>query len=77
MRPATLPIKLKSEWLGSTLRSVPVRMALPSFGGWKASRFGDHHVHDPEGVRFYTKRKTNTTRWPTGSAPAANSLCRR
>ncbi|WP_374762668.1 hypothetical protein [Bradyrhizobium centrosematis] len=56
---------------------IPVPMAFPSFGGWKASLFGDHHMHGPEGVRFYTKRKTIMTRWPTGSAPAPNSSCRR
>jgi hypothetical protein len=33
---------------------------------WKASLFGDHHMHGPEGVRFYTRLKTITTRWPTG-----------
>jgi malonate-semialdehyde dehydrogenase (acetylating)/methylmalonate-semialdehyde dehydrogenase len=45
---------------------IPVPMAFHSFGGWKASLFGDHHVHGPEGVRFYTKLKTITSRWPTG-----------
>ena len=45
---------------------IPVPMAFHSFGGWKASLFGDHHMHGPEGVRFYTKLKTVTTRWPTG-----------
>ncbi|MBV8190697.1 MAG: aldehyde dehydrogenase family protein, partial [Alphaproteobacteria bacterium] len=45
---------------------IPVPMAFHSFGGWKASLFGDHHVHGPEGVRFYSKMKTITTRWPTG-----------
>jgi len=45
---------------------IPVPMAFHSFGGWKASLFGDHHVHGPEGVRFYTRLKTTTTRWPTG-----------
>ena len=45
---------------------IPVPMAFHSFGGWKASVFGDHHMHGPEGVRFYTKLKTITTRWPTG-----------
>ena len=45
---------------------VPVPMAFHSFGGWKASLFGDHHMHGPEGVRFYTRLKTITTRWPTG-----------
>ena len=45
---------------------IPVPMAFHSFGGWKNSLFGDHHMHGPEGVRFYTKLKTITTRWPTG-----------
>ena len=45
---------------------VPVPMAFHSFGGWKRSLFGDHHVHGPEGVRFYTRLKTITSRWPTG-----------
>ena len=45
---------------------IPVPMAFNSFGGWKRSLFGDHHMHGPEGVRFYTKLKTITSRWPTG-----------
>jgi malonate-semialdehyde dehydrogenase (acetylating) / methylmalonate-semialdehyde dehydrogenase len=45
---------------------IPVPMAFHSFGGWKRSLFGDHHMHGPEGVRFYTKQKAVTTRWPTG-----------
>jgi malonate-semialdehyde dehydrogenase (acetylating) / methylmalonate-semialdehyde dehydrogenase len=45
---------------------IPVPMAFHSFGGWKASLFGDHHMHGSEGIRFYTKLKTITTRWPTG-----------
>jgi malonate-semialdehyde dehydrogenase (acetylating) / methylmalonate-semialdehyde dehydrogenase len=45
---------------------IPVPMAFHSFGGWKASIFGDHHMHGPEGVRFYTRLKTITSRWPTG-----------
>jgi len=45
---------------------IPVPMAFHSFGGWKASLFGDHHIHGPEGVRFYTRLKTITTRWPAG-----------
>lgn len=45
---------------------IPVPMAFHSFGGWKASIFGDHHMHGMEGVRFYTRIKTTTTRWPTG-----------
>src|SRR5579871_759674 len=45
---------------------IPVPMAFHSFGGWKRSLFGDHSVHGPEGVRFYTRPKTVTSRWPTG-----------
>ncbi len=45
---------------------IPVPMAFHSFGGWKRSLFGDHHIHGPEGVRFYTRYKTATVRWPTG-----------
>ncbi|WP_142848048.1 CoA-acylating methylmalonate-semialdehyde dehydrogenase [Telmatospirillum sp. J64-1] len=45
---------------------IPVPVAYHSFGGWKASLFGDHHMHGPEGVRFYTKYKVITSRWPTG-----------
>jgi len=45
---------------------IPVPMAFHSFGGWKRSLFGDHYVHGPEGVRFYTHLKTVTARWPTG-----------
>ena len=44
---------------------IPVPMAFHSFGGWKRSLFGDHSVHGPEGVRFYTRLKTVTARWPT------------
>jgi malonate-semialdehyde dehydrogenase (acetylating) / methylmalonate-semialdehyde dehydrogenase len=51
---------------------IPVPMAFHSFGGWKASLFGDHHMHGPEGVRFYTKLKTITTRWPTGIRAGAD-----
>lgn len=43
---------------------VPVPMAFHSFGGWKDSLFGDHHIHGPEGVRFNTQAKAVTTRWP-------------
>ena len=38
---------------------IPVPMAFHSFGGWKASLFGDHHIYGPEGVRFYTRLKTD------------------
>ena len=45
---------------------IPVPMAFHSFGGWKRSLFGDLHVHGPEGVRFYTRVKTVTSRWMSG-----------
>ena len=45
---------------------IPVPMAFHSFGGWKRSLFGDTAVYGPEGVRFYTRLKTMTARWPTG-----------
>ena len=49
---------------------IPVPMAFHSFGGWKRSIFGDHAIHGAEGVRFYTRLKTITTRWPeTRSGP--------
>jgi len=45
---------------------IPVPVAYHSFGGWKASLFGDHSIHGMEGVRFYTRLKTVTSRWPSG-----------
>ena len=45
---------------------IPVPSAFHSFGGWKRSLFGDHYMHGPEGVRFYTRLKTITQRWPSG-----------
>lgn len=51
---------------------IPVPMAFHSFGGWKRSLFGDHSIHGPEGVRFYTRLKTVTERWPQDSAGAAS-----
>ena len=43
---------------------IPVPMAFHSFGGWKQSLFGDHAMHGMEGIHFYTKLKTVTSRWP-------------
>lgn len=43
---------------------IPVPMAFHCFGGWKDSAFGALNVYGPDGVRFYTKMKTVTTRWP-------------
>jgi len=45
---------------------IPVPVAYHSFGGWKRSLFGDHSIYGPEGVRFYTRLKTITSRWPAG-----------
>jgi malonate-semialdehyde dehydrogenase (acetylating)/methylmalonate-semialdehyde dehydrogenase len=45
---------------------IPVPLAFHSFGGWQNSLFGDPHMHGPEGVRFYTRYKTVTQRWPAG-----------
>ena len=50
---------------------IPVPMAFHSFGGWRNSIFADHHMHGPEGVRFYTRLKTVTQRWPEPEAVRA------
>jgi malonate-semialdehyde dehydrogenase (acetylating) / methylmalonate-semialdehyde dehydrogenase len=47
---------------------IPVPIAFYSFGGWRQSLFGDTHVHGMEGVRFYTRAKVVTTRWPDADA---------
>jgi len=49
---------------------IPVPMAFFSFGGWRASLFGDLNVHGMDGVRFYTRGKTLTTRWPDDGSAA-------
>jgi len=53
---------------------IPVPVAYHTFGGWKRSAFGDHNQHGPEGVRFWTKVKTITQRWPDGSPDAGNAF---
>jgi malonate-semialdehyde dehydrogenase (acetylating) / methylmalonate-semialdehyde dehydrogenase len=53
---------------------VPVPMAYYSFGGWKNSLFGEHHIHGPEGVEFYTRGKVVTSRWPDAGTPSGASL---
>ena len=53
---------------------IPVPAAFHSFGGWKASLFGDHHMYGPEGVRFFTRMKTVTQRWPTGIRAGAEFM---
>lgn len=47
---------------------LPVPVSYHSFGGWKRSLFGDLHAYGPDSVRFYTKRKAITQRWPSGGA---------
>jgi len=49
---------------------IPVPVAFYSFGGWKSSLFGDLHVHGAEAVKFYTRTKAITTRWPHQDTPA-------
>ena len=51
---------------------IPVPMAFHSFGGWKRSLFGDHFMHGPEGIRFFTRLKTVTVRWPEGIRAGAS-----
>ena len=53
---------------------IPVPVAYHSFGGWKRSAFGDHNQHGMEGVRFWTKVKTITQRWPDGSPDGSNAF---
>ena len=43
---------------------IPVPVSYYSFGGWKASLFGDTHMYGPEGINFYTRSKVVTSRWP-------------
>ena len=51
---------------------IPVPLAYHTFGGWKRSGFGDLNQHGPDGVRFYTKTKTVTARWPSGIKDGAD-----
>jgi malonate-semialdehyde dehydrogenase (acetylating)/methylmalonate-semialdehyde dehydrogenase len=50
---------------------IPVPVSYYSFGGWKASLFGDTHMYGPEGINFYTRGKVVTSRWPD---PATSSI---
>ena len=63
--------KIKVGMVGVNV-PLPVPLAFHSFGGWKRSIFGDHHMYGPEGVRFWTKIKTVTSRWPTSIMAGAN-----
>jgi malonate-semialdehyde dehydrogenase (acetylating)/methylmalonate-semialdehyde dehydrogenase len=53
---------------------IPVPMAFMSFGGWRRSSFADHAMHGMEGVRFYTRLKTVSSRWPEGPASGAEFI---
>ena len=61
----TFASKIKVGMVGINI-PIPVPVAYHSFGGWKRSLFGDQHMHGLEGVRFYTKLKTVTSKWPSG-----------
>lgn len=67
----TFIAKVKAGMVGVNV-PIPVPMAFHSFGGWKRSLFGDHHIHGPEGVRFYTRNKTATVRWPANEELTAD-----
>ena len=51
---------------------IPVPVSYYSFGGWKASLFGDTHMYGPEGINFYTRTKVVTSRWPDPTTSAVN-----
>jgi malonate-semialdehyde dehydrogenase (acetylating)/methylmalonate-semialdehyde dehydrogenase len=53
---------------------IPVPMAFHSFGGWKRSLFGPLHMHGPDGVRFFTRQKTITARWPGSMGPGPDFI---
>ncbi|HMR50340.1 MAG TPA: CoA-acylating methylmalonate-semialdehyde dehydrogenase [Arachnia sp.] len=53
---------------------IPTPVAYYSFGGWKASLLGDTHIHGPEGVKFYTRLKAITSRWPSESGTYAATM---
>ena len=53
---------------------IPVPLAFHSFGGWKSSAYGGHNQHGSDGVHFYTKTKTVTSRWPTGIRSGADFI---
>ena len=53
---------------------IPVPVAYHTFGGWKRSAFGDTNQHGPEGIKFWTKIKTITQRWPDGAPDGGNAF---
>ena len=66
----TFPQRVQVGMVGVNV-PIPEPMAFHSFGGWKRSLFGPLHVHGPDGVRFYTRLKTVTSRWPTTAREGA------
>ena len=57
------------EWVPQgAVDPIPVPVGTHSFGGWKRSLFGDHGIYGAEGVHFYTRLKTVTSRWPSAVA---------
>ena len=56
--------RIKAGMVGINV-PIPVPLAFHSFGGWKRSLFGDHHIYGEEGVRFYTRYKSVMQRWPS------------
>jgi malonate-semialdehyde dehydrogenase (acetylating)/methylmalonate-semialdehyde dehydrogenase len=54
--------------------AIPVPLAYYTFGGWKQSGFGDLNQHGPDAIRFYTKTKTVTARWPSGTKEGAEFI---
>ncbi len=67
----TFANRVKAGMVGLNI-AIPVPMAFHSFGGWKRSLFGSHNIYGPEGVRFFTRVKTMTSRWPTGVRTGPN-----
>ncbi len=65
--------RVKAGMIGINV-PIPVPMAYHSFGGWKRSLFGDHHMHGSEGVRFFTRYKAVTSRWPEGIRAGADFI---
>ena len=63
MAAARTPPLLTVNW--TTSAPLPVPVAYHSFGGWKRSLFGDLHAYGPDAVRFYTRKKAITQRWPS------------
>ena len=62
-RRAAVPVRRQAGMVGINV-PIPVPVAYYSFGGWKASLFGDRHIYGPEGIDFYTRGKVVTSRWP-------------